>query len=184
VLLLVPIILFLLGLPNKGPQAAAQHVELDMKQVAAAYAGLVASAPANAEQSLTWIAAMHFSQGEVTDVIYKDLETFATTAERRAEMKNRMIRVRGQFAPSPGSDHVFSLVRYRIQCCAADAIPLRVPMFTQESLAGAKLPANTWVKVTGVVDFQEMGGRHVTILKVPNLRSIETCPPDNNPYIQ
>jgi uncharacterized membrane protein YcgQ (UPF0703/DUF1980 family) len=184
VLLLVPIILFLLGLPNKGPQAKAAAVHVDLTHEAAGYAGMIASSPASPGEVVSWMAALYLSEGEVTDVLYKDLENYASTPELRAQKKGKMVRVRGQFSPSPGSDQVFSLVRFRIQCCSADAIPLRVPMVVRESLRGLNLSPNEWVKVAGVVDFQEVDGKFKTILRVPNLRSIEKCPPDSNPYIQ
>src|SRR5436305_831344 len=55
VLLLVPIILFLLGLPNKGPAAKEAAVALDMTQINAGYAGMIASAPTSEGQILTWM---------------------------------------------------------------------------------------------------------------------------------
>ena len=57
-------------------------------------------------------------------------------------------------------------------------------MVSRESLAGKQVKDNDWLKVTGVVDFQDIGGQRRTILRVMNLKSIETCLPDNNPYIQ
>jgi hypothetical protein len=186
VVLLVPIILFLLGLPNKGPQAQAMHARIDMTQIARGYAGMVASAPSNPVDVLSWMAAMYMAEGEVHDVNFKDLEAIARNDDMRRDMLGKTIRVRGQFAPSPGSEQMFTLVRFRIQCCAADAIPLNVPIVTRESLAQrSDLNVSDWVKVTGIVGFQKMNnGQYTTILRVMNLSKIEKCPPDNNPYIQ
>ncbi len=185
VLLLVPIILFLLGLPNKGPQAVAKSVHLDMTHELAAYAGMVASAPMTEGQLASWLAALYLADGEATEVAYKDLESFAGSETKRAEMKGKTVRVRGQFSPSPGSEHFFSLVRFRIQCCGADAIRLDVPMMSREPLsANSDLKMNAWVKVTGVVDFQTVGGHMKTVLRVPDARALQKCDPDNNPYIQ
>ena len=121
-LLLVPIILFLLGLPNKGPAAKPEVVPLDMTQISAGYAGMIASTPTSEGQVLTWLAAMYMTEGTAQEVNFKDLENFANSPVMRAEWRGKTVRVRGQFAPSPGSDQVFTLQRFRISCCAADAV--------------------------------------------------------------
>lgn len=186
VLLLVPIVLFLLGLPNKGPQAGAATVHVDLTQEAAGYGGMIASAPVTEGQVLTYLAALYLAEGDVIDVPFKDLyEKFSNDEELRASMKGKTVRVRGLFSPSLGSDRVFNLTRFRINCCGADAIRLNVPMVTRESLMNRPdLKANAWVKVIGVVDFQQRGGRYFTLLRVLNLNSIQPCPPDPNPYVQ
>ena len=186
VLLLVPIVLFLLGLPNKGPQARAERVHVDLTQEAAGYGGLIASAPVSEAQLLTYLAAMYFSDNDSVDVLFKDLyETFPNDPELRKEMKGKTVRVRGLFSPGLGSDRVFNLARFRIGCCGADAIRLNVPMVTRESLMNRPdLKANAWVKVTGVIDFQTGGGRSISVLRVLNLNSIQPCTPDPDPYVK
>ncbi len=186
VLLLVPIILFLLGLPNKGPQASEQSVHVNLTQDAAGYAGLIASAPVSEGELLTWLAALYLNEGEVTEVPFKDLyDVIPNDPELRKEKQGTTVRVRGVFAPSRGNDHVFSLVRFRIQCCGADAIACPIPTVTRDSIASrSDLKLNDWVWVTAAVDFQQMGGRYVTVLRVNNLASIKKTSPDSNPYIQ
>ncbi len=187
VLLLVPIILFLLGLPNKGPLARAEVVQLDMTRIAAGYAGMVASAPTSEGQLLSWVAAMYSDTTEEApiEVGFKDLENFAYADQSRKDWRGKTVLVRGQFAPSPGNDHVFSLVRFRISCCQADAIPMPVPIVTRQPLSQrSDLNLNDWVKVVGIVDFQRMREHERTVLRVMNLDKIQKCPPDNNPYIQ
>ena len=185
VLLLVPIVLFLLGLPNKGPQASAATVHLDMTQELALYGGMIASAPRTEGEVLGWLAALYMTEGDVYDVSFKDLESYAGSDELRKEKRGKTIRVRGQFAPSPGNPHVFSLVRFRIACCGADAIPCPVPMVTREQLTNrTDLRESQWISVTGIVDFQQRDGRYFTMLRVMNLSAIKKCDPDSNPYIQ
>lgn len=186
VLLLVPIILFLLGLPNKGPAAKPTDIQLDMTHITAGYAGMIASAPTSEGQILTWMAAMYMTEEAPIEVGFKDLENFANTEQSRQEWRGKTVRVRGQFAPSPGSDQVFSLVRFRISCCAADAIPMNVPIVSRQPLSerAEPLSLNDWVKVTGIVDFQRVGKNERTVLRVMSLDKIEKCQPDNNPYIQ
>ena len=184
-LLLVPIILFLLGLPNKGPQAHAVTFHVDSTNETAGYAGMIAAAPANQGDMLAWLAALYMTEQEGTDVAFKDLENYASQSDTfREEKKGKTVRVRGQFAPRFGSDVLFGLVRFRIQCCGADAIPLAVPIVSRESLASLGLKQGEWVKVTGIIDFAQVDGQPKTLLRVLNVNKIERCPPDSNPYIQ
>jgi hypothetical protein len=186
VLLLVPIILFLLGLPNKGPAAKAIEQHVDSTRELAGFAGIVAAPPELSGHIASWVAALYLTDGEVQEVSYKDLEAYSTMRdEEREEKRGKPVRVRGQFAPSPNSDHIFTLVRFRIQCCAADAIPMQVPIVTRDKLSGrSDLNVNDWVKVTGIVDFQKTGNRTFTLLRVQDLRNVERCAPDSNPYLQ
>src|SRR5260370_19738821 len=131
---------------------------------------MIGGAQANQGEVLSWLAALYMTEEEGSDVLFKDLENYASRPELRAEKQGKTVRVRGQYAPSRGSDHVFSLQRYRISCCAADAIPLHVPIVTRESLAtrASDLKINQWVKVTGVIDFQQIGGQYNTLPPPPN----------------
>ena len=184
VLLLVPIILFLLGLPNKGPQAGATTVKVDMsKEEVSGYATLVSTAfEPWPELALGWALMQDSSSGDVEPVGFKEVEQLAYQEKDRADYKGRRISVIGQFSPHPQNNHVFSLVRFRIRCCAADALPLNVPMICKESLAGFK--ANEWVKVTGTVDFSKRGDTFTTVLRVSRREAIKPTAPDTNPWIQ
>jgi uncharacterized repeat protein (TIGR03943 family) len=185
VLMLAPIILFLLGLPNKPPQAGATAVKVEMSgEEASAYITLVAMAVEPwSELALGW-AVTSESKGSVEPIGFKEVEQLALKDEDRAEYKGKRVSVIGQFSPHPQNDHVFSLVRFRIRCCAADAIPLNVPMICKESLAGFK--PNEWVQVTGTVDFYKRGDNntYTTLLRVNSREAIKPTAPDTNPWIQ
>ena len=186
VVLLVPIILFLLGLPNKGPLAKEAPVQLDMTQIMASYAGMVASAPTSEGQIVTWMAALYMTEETPIEVGYKDLENFANSPQLRSEWRGKTVTVRGQFAADPSNDQVFNLVRFRISCCQADAIQLKVPIVTRDRITkkADTLRLGDWVKVTGVVDFYRADKSEKTVLRVMTLDNIKKCAPDNNPYIQ
>jgi uncharacterized repeat protein (TIGR03943 family) len=183
VVLLVPIILFMLGLPNKGPEVNAIEVKIDFTKEAANYARVLAAGPAPLAM-LGMVSALHQDEpeGEVTALDFKSLEGAAATPSQREFFKNKMIEVRGQYSPSPGSSRVFSLVRFRIQCCAADSIPLDVPIVCREEIRG--VARGNWVKVTGKVDFLERNGRFSTVVMVPSRTKVEACTPDLNPWLQ
>jgi hypothetical protein len=188
VLLLVPIVLFLLGLPNNGPTASAMPVTLDMTQETASYVGMVASVPNTPGDTLSWLAALYMSEGEAQELSFKELEGYGLRAHDPnfvREKRGKAVRVRGQFAPNPASDHAFLLVRFRMQCCAADVIPLKVPIVTRERLSTRPdLREFQWVRVTGVIDFRRVGNEVKPVLCVGSLRSIEPYAPDSHPYIQ
>ncbi len=182
VVLLVPIMLFLLGLPNKGPKVVAATAHVDMTEEAIAYAGLVAEGVDPWQQLLAAAAlASEANMGQVIPIEFKTLELASLTKEDRLFWKGKRVSVKGQFAPSPNSDRVFSLVRFRIRCCAADAIQLNVPMICKESVTGIK--PDLWVKVTGRIDFQRRGDAYFTLLLVPNRKAIVPTEPDANPWI-
>jgi hypothetical protein len=188
IVLLVPIILFLLGLPNQGPKATAHDVAITgvSTEAAPAFAAVVGMGPLPLPQLVVAAAAAgDASTGTVAGMDFKSLETVAQDDFSRKEWKGKMVRVVGQFGPmQTRNDHIFSLVRFRIQCCAADAVAFRIPVLSRESVAG--IPANQWVDVTGRVEFQRKsdGGGYMTVLIVPRRQHIVLTNPDPNPYIQ
>lgn len=56
-----------------------------------------------------------------------------------------------------------------ISCCAADATVAGVSLVFNTPLESADLPDNTWVKVGGTLDFEEINGKTRTILNVTDL---------------
>lgn len=185
VVLLVPVILFMLGLPNKGPEVQGKEVDIkvDTTQEAMGYAGMVALGPSPlAMISEVAVLFRDRAEGPAQPIDFKSLEGAAASAERREYFKGKIIEVRGQFSPSPSNNHVFSLVRFRISCCAADAIPLDVPIICREEIRN--VAKSSWVKVTGKVDFAERNGAYTAVVLVPSRAKIEACSPDLNPWVQ
>src|SRR5262249_18215515 len=181
-------VLFLLGLPNKPPALRGHHVDLSgeaFQQGAATVSAVLAGGP-NVLDSAFLAAAVAGQRklGKAKEIDFKTLEAAAYTPEDRDYWKGKAITVRGQFVPSPRNKSDFSLVRIRINCCAADAQQLNVPMRSDEPLNG--LNSSQWVKVTGRVDFAASPGRDrfLTILRVPGQDHVVPCDPDTNPYIQ
>jgi hypothetical protein len=184
VVLLVPIVLFLLGLPNKPPKAHASEIKVGQTDMLTGWA-LAGVGPLPLQQLVLVAATADPSAGtEVKGMDFKVLEGIAQDEYLRKDLQGKMVRVVGQFAPHPRSDHDFSLVRYRVQCCAADAIQYAIPALCRESFRG--IPANQWVEVTGRVQFQRhpSADRFVTVLIVPQRKNIVLTNPDPNPYIQ
>jgi hypothetical protein len=185
VVLLIPVLLFLLGLPNKSPNVGRVRTKVDMTEEAEHYAGALLAGGPHTLNSLVVAAALKLDEGlnDVIEVNFKDLETAASLPTKRAEYQGKAVRVRGQFAPMGGSDRVFSLVRFRIQCCAADRIQVNVPIICKEPVSNIK--PSEWVEVTGRVDFRIPPGQshYTAVLLVPQPRYVKTTDPDPNPWI-
>ncbi len=187
VVLLVPIIFFLLGLPSKGPSIRADALRgVDTGRDVLEDALFAAT---QTTLSNEWVSALSMVGAREADAItgeavamnVKQLEELASSAADRDFYKNKVIRVRGQYWPQ--SDRMFFLVRFRIQCCAADAIQLSIPMLAKDSITHVKSP--DWIEVTGRVDFRPDGkGGHRTVVLVSNRKHVVTCHPDLNPYVQ
>jgi hypothetical protein len=187
--ILLPIILFLLGLPNKPPAIQAGQISavvgLPPKEEAFVRAIALGGDLDTQLVSAAWVLHIpESSQGEPID--FKKLENAAGNPDLRAYWEKKVVEVRGQFAPMQGSDQVFMLVRLKISCCANDAVQLNVPMVCRESIRDVKI--NDWVKVTGRVEFRETNGAFRTVVLVSKASDVkgpkDGITPDTNPYIQ
>jgi hypothetical protein len=184
VVLLGPIVLYLLGLPSTIQSARDASANVDLSQDARAYASIVAQGFTPLDQ-LGLAAAMMAdpSQAEVIPVQFKELEQYAYQKSSRDEWEGRLVEVPGQFVPSSRSDHLFTLARMKISCCANDAVQLSIIMVSKEAITD--IEANEWVKVRGRVEFRkrESGYGYNTFLIVQGRSSIQRIPPDPQPYL-
>lgn len=183
--LLVPVILFLLGLPNKGPTVEASDLKLEgvFAKESAGYAAM-ASVGVNPWNQAVLAAALSSdpTAGPVLKIDFQTLEQAAFVG--RDNWEGKVVRVVGQFQPSVHSQREFNLIRFRIKCCGADAIPLPVPIVCKEPVVSVQ--PMQWIDVTGQVEFHKRGegDSYYTVLRVPNRKNIAGTEPDPNPYIQ
>jgi hypothetical protein len=93
------------------------------------------------------------------ELSFKELEGVASTPEQRTWYSGKIVRLVGQFVPSPYGERVFSLVRMKMNCCAADAIPLQATIMvdpkSKEVPNGADLRMK-WVEVKGQLSFHPL----------------------------
>jgi uncharacterized membrane protein YcgQ (UPF0703/DUF1980 family) len=193
VVLMIPIMLFLLGLPNQGRSVQAVHVDGDaLKSVRgvepARWAAVVGLGRTPLEQAVG-AAAASLPLGRVYPLDFKSLYALALDLDRQAEWAGRNVRVVGQFAPRQPSDPFFTLARFRIQCCGADAVQLTIPvLFARGAVQDIKgrPRSNDWVAVTGRVEFREMPGANgpMTILVASSPESVLKTGPEPDPYIR
>jgi hypothetical protein len=124
---------------------------------------------------------------DVMSLEFRELEKGSYNPSIRSLYEGRVVRLKGQF--SPGADkRSFSLVRLKIACCAADAIPLNVVIRLDPQAAGdmSHLKQHEWVEVTGQAEYLRKVGKdeYVAVLNVASPNDVVTTAPDPNPYIQ
>ena len=191
-MILVPVVLFLLGLPRKGKEVDEVRPEFGIDAVVEA-AGLIGSG-SQGWSPLVYVGYLGKDQVSGDSVYYdfKKLEEEVRYAAAspdpnvRADWNNKAITVIGKFAPSRNKDGVenqreFALIRYKISCCASDAIPLTLPILSRENVS---IKRDTWVQVTGRVEFRKRRDENVAVIVVSVKGAVLPCPPDPNPYVQ
>jgi hypothetical protein len=170
VVLLLPVVLYFLNLPNQGFSAdAGENLN-----------GLDLQAPTSVR-----------STGKAT-VGFAELQQASLTPESRDYYEGKTISLTGQY---DGSDSQrFTLVRYKIACCAADAVKLNAVIMVDPGSGGAIDPdkyRNKWVEVRGRVHFfQKPGGNeYVTALILypskddPLAEQVKIIPPPSTPWV-
>jgi hypothetical protein len=205
--LMLPIVLFLLNLPNSGfgPRYKDPNLEEDLApQTVASTLGLLA--PTSATGPLLASSLLYpgrndrYGDGFVSRVDFHDLafsalEKAGNDAVRRGELNGRSATIIGQFAAS-GDSNRFGLVRYRMNCCAADALPLNAVIMINPNWQGERLDAKArhgkWVQVTGRVYFLKARSGDDLVPAVivfpskeyPPNSLVEVIDQPTNPYVQ
>lgn len=181
-ILLLPIVLFLLNLPNTGFSSLyGKNVNLDEVEPASGDAKDIGSM--GFMEGLCSAAGLK-SQETVIPVTFLELERASTAGEdRRAFYEGKLVKIKGQFSPSATSNRRFTLFRFWMVHCAADAIRINVVVECGQDLNTASL-ANKWVDVTGRVSFRRYRNEYITVLTVTdNTTGVKPVPPDPNPFI-
>ena len=155
--LMLPIVLFFLGLPNSGFSE-----------------GRFAIGKETVDPSAT---RLQDKGGKAVELGFKELSNAALIPSARDELEGRTGILRGQY--SPKSDKQFTLFRVKMNCCAADAIPLQVPIISPENLT--RLKPQEWVEVEGQIQFRKVEGSDkylpVLLLKsADQVRKIDPLP--------
>ena len=136
IVLMFPVVLFFLGLPNQSFSAAG------------------------AERLLGKESAI----GEVSEVADKqgggrfdfaELSDSASDADKREALQGQTVTIKGQLRRV--GDRQCTLYRLKMTCCAADTIPLKASIITDASLNSFK--DHIWVEVTGKLQFVQMPGQ-------------------------
>lgn len=165
-LLLIPIVLYFLNLPNEG--FSAGHIRGKMVQ----------------ELGQINFENIEDRGGDVIDTNVEELGNVAPFEARRLELQGRTVRIRGMFFQD--SDFNANLVQQKRACCAADAIPYHVAIVSQERLPAGLKPED-WVEVEGQVQFRQPKNRpkqFVPVIQIKNPACIKKIEKPANPYLE
>ena len=134
---MIPIMLYFFNLPNSS--FSAEYIQRDLQS------GVLESPTAPlADRGM----AMNLGFKELTEASY-----FPT---QREELEGKSGKIRGMYSPL-GSDKEFTLYRVKINCCAADAIPVGVRIISEENITQIK--PKDWVEVEGQIQFRKPVGK-------------------------
>ncbi len=172
VVLLLPVVLYFLNLPNQGFSADAGGGDLS---------GLALNLP----ESLR-------SSGERVDVGFMELQQASLTPENREFYEGKIVTLVGQYM---GRDPKrFTLKRYKINCCAADAVPLNAIIMVSDKSPDKVDPdayREKWVQVTGRIHFFQKPGseEYITGLILDPKKDesitnfVKIIPPPSSPWV-
>lgn len=128
----IPIVLFALNLPNEA-FGAMKALDLEAYSLAPTGAG---------------------SGGKADGVSFLQLERAASNPEARGLYDGKTVQLVGKFVGD--HDKRFTLIRYKMNCCAADAVPLNAAIMVDPQ-SQARLDyrhwSGKWVEVNGEVRF-------------------------------
>lgn len=154
VLVIVPIALYLCGLPNQGfsPDRWKEAIAKDL--------------PADIDpQQLASVG------DAVIPLDFTELKQAAFLPGQRAYYEGKMGRLVGQFMAG-STPNTCSLIRVKMVCCAADATMLNVVVIAPEKLPDFK--ALDWIQVEGQIQFRKRRDRdeYVPVLQLAGLDKI------------
>ena len=87
---------------------------------------------------------------------FSELERAAFDERTRKRYEGKLGTLEGMLVTSPDFQH-FNIVRYRMNCCAADALPINAAVLVDPNWTGEQLEVKKrhqkWVKVKGRIHF-------------------------------
>lgn len=156
VVLAFPLLLFGMGLPNKGySQARIQRLlgtqeVMDVKDVA--------------DQG-----------GPIIAFDFAELNATSNDPDKRKLYEGTRAKVKGQLSKVTGTQ--YTMYRLKMNCCAADQIPLTARIITD---AVTQYNSGDWVTVEGVLQFVQVPGKshYMPVIRVKDLAKIQAAAPE------
>lgn len=160
VLLLFPVALFFLGLPNKG-------FSNDMLKRALGEQGALEGAG-------------DVTKKEGTVLRFNELASAALMPKSRAYFQGQTAKLKGMFSPLENKRE-FTLFRLKMTCCAADSIPLKVRIISPDELP---FVMRDWVELEGTIEFRKLAGKeeYIPVIMLETGDRVRASTPDNNEY--
>ncbi len=180
VMVLVPILLFLLGLPSGGPAVHARtvsiYVGVDTPRVAAGCGSFASMSSSH----FRFLAGAVWLYPPVVVLDLDALEAVASDSDARKRFnvhQGSWVRVAGQYVPDPEDSGRFTLTVGLRGAHGQIRLP-RVPMIPREPLHG--MTSGQWIEVTGQLAFQKEP--NVTaVLVVPCQHAVVARPAASSP---
>jgi hypothetical protein len=130
------------------------------------------------------------SKGDDFSITFQQLNLAAVYSDNRDFYENKTVKLIGQYVPI--DNRHFTLRRFKISCCAADAVPLSAVIMADPE-SKQPLPSDSlqgkWVEAIGRVQFlrSASGDGYTTTLILPQDRPLNEVlnevPPPANPYL-
>lgn len=113
--------------------------------------------------------------GNGEEMRFNTLTEAAFDADKRAALTNQTAIMEGRFKRL--SDKEFTLFRMKMTCCGPDAVPLKVRIIAPYSVDRKDFD---WVRVKGVVQFIQVPGenRYVPVIRLGDLSDMQVIPQD------
>jgi uncharacterized repeat protein (TIGR03943 family) len=163
--LLLPVVLFFLGMPNQG--FSDDHLKRQIGGGQLEDSSVIMLTRKGTE-------TLHPSIEQLEKAVYNQ--------QQRELYEGTMVQLKGQFVP--GSQNTEgTLVRLKMTCCAADVIAIRVKIVSPTPIPA--MPPEQWVEITGQIQFRKLQGRdeYVPVIQVTSPEDIVPTTPDSNPYL-
>lgn len=158
IVLSFPLLLFFIGIPNQG--FSKEWVDKRLGQ----------------DEELGAVAAVADKGGGVIGYDFAQLAAATHDPDKRKEIEGRTVSIRGQFRPK--ADREFTLYKMKMNCCAADMIPLKARILTTFVPFGYK--DGDWIQATGAVQFVEVPGKNqfVPVIRINSEKGIQPSQPE------
>jgi hypothetical protein len=162
--LLLPVVLYFLNLPNSGFSQENLDRKIGVAQEIDGSFDLVKGK----------------DTGEIVNLGFKELSSAAPSARAREVLEGKYGRLKGMFKGIGAKE--CTMYRIKMNCCAADAIPLKVRILSKESLPS--LSSGEWVEVVGQIQFRKAKGtdEYIPVILLESSRQIQPTTPEENPY--
>lgn len=159
VVLLFPLLLFVMGLPNEG--FSKEWIDRRLGK----------------DENIGTLGDVKVKDGAAVVFDFNELSLSAHDPARRAAFEGRPAKIKGQFRKI--GDREFTLFRMKMTCCAADTIPLKARIVT--TFVPYAFKDHDWVEVSGVVQFVEIpgsAGQFLPVLRVSDEKGIQKSTPE------
>jgi hypothetical protein len=115
--------------------------------------------------------------GEGRRMSFNDLNDAAFDEAKRESLQGQTAILEGRFKRL--ADKEFSLFRLKMTCCAADTVPLKVRIVVPQALSG--YTDFDWVQVSGQIQFLKAPGqdRYIPVVMVADITNVKKTEPKN-----